>query len=327
MKLLATLVLSISVITLAHAEQLVLVGDAGDTTATFMARVVEESAKDLQSTVIFLGDNIYPAGLPDQEHPEYKAAQKRLLLQAKPFIDQTAKVFFVAGNHDWDNTGEHGLERLQNQEWLLGRTLGFGTLRPKAGCPGPEVLVNTKNFFVLAIDSMWFLHPHKKLTGAQCEAGSVAEFEQRLATLLRTKQSTAQSVLVFHHPFVSHGKHGIGDKCPNGNGCAVYQEFIATVGRGIAASGSTVDICAAGHEHTIEIIPGVAGCKMQIVSGAGSYPRPVEGELEHGFGVGNVFGFVVASRSETQPKTQLRVVQIEPTQPVIEKSLEQWLAK
>ena len=68
---------------------------------------------DKHSTAIFLGDNIYPAGLPDPKDSTqaYREAKNHLDAQIKTLEDFKGRSLFIPGNHDWYTEGLIGLER------------------------------------------------------------------------------------------------------------------------------------------------------------------------------------------------------------------------
>jgi len=80
-----------------------LIGDAGkDTLPGPALTMLEEELKLHQnSSVIFLGDNIYPAGLEGKEGNKKKhLSEMKLLSQLERTRDFTGHVFWVPGNHD-----------------------------------------------------------------------------------------------------------------------------------------------------------------------------------------------------------------------------------
>lgn len=68
-----------------------------------------------KTTIVFLGDNIYPAGLPDGERDEKKYKEARLKLDAQIRVLRALEKgggevegIFIPGNHDWAHWGEEG---------------------------------------------------------------------------------------------------------------------------------------------------------------------------------------------------------------------------
>src|SRR5690606_37456176 len=75
----------------------------------FEQRITEENKN---ATLIFLGDNIYPSGMPtDLESNERKIAEQKLTLQLEIAKKFNGKTVFIPGNHDWYN----GIEGLEEQ--------------------------------------------------------------------------------------------------------------------------------------------------------------------------------------------------------------------
>ena len=77
------------------------------------------NAAGKNSTVVFLGDNLYPAGLPDSAHADRLNAEKRLLRTLETVADFKGEVVFLPGNRDWNNSAWGGLAALRRQECRL----------------------------------------------------------------------------------------------------------------------------------------------------------------------------------------------------------------
>ena len=103
-----------------------LVGDAGEPYVkdNAIARVLTEriSAVAGKSTVLFLGDNVYPAGLPTHDAKssrKYELALLSLRTQVGFIQDPDARGIFIPGNHDWAHWGKEGFEYILNQQaWI-----------------------------------------------------------------------------------------------------------------------------------------------------------------------------------------------------------------
>ncbi len=93
-----------------------------------------------RTSVIFVGDNIYPNGLPDTNEKGRRDAEERLLAQLK-VSESGAPVSFVAGNHDWKGGKRGGLAAVQRQSAYIDEHRGSGdvAMKPPGGCPGPVV--------------------------------------------------------------------------------------------------------------------------------------------------------------------------------------------
>jgi len=205
--------------------RVLLVGDAGelepDNPALELLTELAAGAED-RSVALFLGDNIYPRGLPgpgeDDASDERSTAEQILQLQVEAARQAGIPAVFVAGNHDWDKSGPRGLERLQAQEaFLAGVTTADAVLRPAAGCPGPVVMDLGQQARLIAVDSEWLLRAnHPKL--ADCSWGAPLaprplpspDAEGFYAALAEAVQSAGERrvLLVTHHPLKTRGSHG-----------------------------------------------------------------------------------------------------------------------
>lgn len=96
-----------------------LIGDAGNASisSSIQALYVLEAALKKSSrntTVLFLGDNIYPNGLPKKEDPERELAEHRLQVQINSVKNFKGNTIFIPGNHDWYSNGVKGVKGSRN---------------------------------------------------------------------------------------------------------------------------------------------------------------------------------------------------------------------
>jgi hypothetical protein len=160
--------------------------------------------------VVFLGDNLYPAGLPAPGHPKLAEMERRLDEQVDAVRDTGARVLFIPGNHDWDRGGPDGWEAVRRQERRVEARGGEGvSYLPNDGCPGPEVLDAGDRLRLVALDTQWWLHSHARPEHptSSCPADS----EEEVTAALRSALDAAggrEVVVVAHHPLVSGGPHG-----------------------------------------------------------------------------------------------------------------------
>jgi hypothetical protein len=145
--------------------RLILIGDAGEP-AKAPAEPVLNSLRERaallkdRTTIVFLGDNIYPDGLPAQDDPKRSEMQRKLDAQIEAVKKSGADGIFVPGNHDWNSQGEGGQAVLKNQEVYVVEKLGEGAFQPKAGCPGP-VTVDFAGVRLIVIDTQWWQHNNR----------------------------------------------------------------------------------------------------------------------------------------------------------------------
>src|SRR6266487_2126227 len=100
-------------------SRFIIIGDAGrlrdGKNAVVEAVTKYISASDSNTTVLFLGDNIYPKGFPDEEDKTYSSGAAVLETLQTPFKNYQAKVYVVPGNHDWQKGGSDGWQNIKRQ--------------------------------------------------------------------------------------------------------------------------------------------------------------------------------------------------------------------
>ena len=108
---------------------LLLVGDAGWAAPDdpVLARVAAHASQRPDRTVVvFLGDNVYPDGMPVVGAEDRQRAEDILLAQLQVGRGG-AQTIFVPGNHDWDDSGVGGGTRYS-------RRAGFWTPTGRCSC-------------------------------------------------------------------------------------------------------------------------------------------------------------------------------------------------
>lgn len=300
-----------------------LIGDAGDADTTnasnalnaFKAFIQDNNTKN--DIVLFLGDNIYPAGMSSKNET---AGQAKIDAQINTVKNFKGRTIFIPGNHDWYADGLTGLKNQANYvETALSDSKSF---QPSKGCPIEKIDV-TDNIVLLVIDTQWYLTDwdNNPTINDNCNIKSRKEFFIEVEGEL--KKNNEKTILVaMHHPAYTNGVHGgyfnlgkhifpfeakiplpvlgslaaqirtQGGVSPQDRYNVRYNELMTRLIT--MAKGNDRLIFASGHEHTLQYID-QDGVK-QIVSGAGSKSNPValgkEGKFAYGkqgFAVLNVF--------------------------------------
>ncbi|MEZ4965742.1 MAG: metallophosphoesterase [Saprospiraceae bacterium] len=209
---------------LKRTHTMYLVGDAGYLPEKGVNPVLVHLKKELAqekkaASVLFLGDNIYPHGMPRKSEPEArKEAEQRIEAQMDAVADFKGEVIFIAGNHDWANglsgrrreeryveeylNKKHGVDDEDDKKWK-------NYFLPDDGCSGPEVVEISKDLVVIAIDSEWWLTDWNREPDINdgCEIKSRTHFLFAMENILR-KYRNRNVVLAMHHPPHTYGPHG-----------------------------------------------------------------------------------------------------------------------
>lgn len=194
-------------------HRIVFVGDAGAPSATreepalrCLASAVKSSA--VPSTVVFLGDNVYPVGIPEERDPGYAESLRRLNVQIEAALaGSPASVVFIPGNHDWGVEAEDGALRMARQESIAAAANPRVSVLPPGQCPGPAVMRLADSLWLVVLDSEWWIFPHHKPSGGECtphasEGAVLAALDSVMRTL------PGKKIVAAHHPLLTFGPHG-----------------------------------------------------------------------------------------------------------------------
>ena len=161
------------------------------------------------STVVFLGDNIYPVGMPEKGVDERAEAEKRISAQLKILDGYKGKVVFIPGNHDWEQGAVNGSDQNKRQEAFVNEYLGRKAYFPSNSCAGPEVIEIADDMIMVVFDSQWWLHKNFKSRGEldNCAVSTRSELIQELRTIVNNNLDK-KILVAAHHPLYSNGNHG-----------------------------------------------------------------------------------------------------------------------
>lgn len=280
-----------------------LIGDAGAPKPgdPVLAALTQQVAlAPSRTVVVFLGDNIYPRGMPEPGNATRADAERRIDAQVEA-AHAARQVIFVPGNHDWDRFGVLGLPAIRRQGSYLAAG-GKATLLPSDGCPGPVMLDLSPHLRLLAIDSQWWLQGESRTDSlTACEPGTPGA----VVAAIRADLATADGrvvVVAAHHALASSGEHSgrftfmdhvfplrnlhrwmwlplpvVGSLyplmrsrgiSPQDLSSSTYQAFVAALDSAFTPDPPLV--YAAGHEHALEVHVGPSA-SYALVSGAGAW--------------------------------------------------------
>lgn len=276
-----------------------LVGDAGLSPMNGMSQgltafnkyIADKETKD--DFTLYLGDNIYPAGLPIKEMKYRGEAENMLNAQINAVKNFKGQTIFLPGNHEWYAGGVTGV-RLEEE--YIEEFLGEDSFFPENGCPLESIDVSD-SIQLIVIDTQWYLenwdfHP-------TINDGCEIKTRERLMLELEGEIKKAQGktvVFAMHHPMYTNGVHGgqfalkkhlypVQKNIPvpifsslltqvrTQGGVSIqdrynelYNDLMNRLETLATESGNIVFV--SGHEHTLQYID--TGTIKQIVSGSGS---------------------------------------------------------
>jgi hypothetical protein len=281
-------------------ETVFLIGDAGEPDPRLPALAldslaVQAAAVGSRGTIVFLGDNVYPAGTADSVAVNYQDALRRLDAQIRT-VPSGGTGIFLPGNHDWSDDGQGGLFGagtaadglfvVRRQATVIPqrpRNPGATVMMlPRGGCPGP-VVVDKERVRLVLLDSQWWLHNYIVRDAVSddpergCSTHTIAAVTQAIRDSLRTTRPGQQVVVAAHHPLMTGGPHG--GYC---GALALFRRLANTsqdlFGKAYTMMRDSVNaamatrpplVYAAGHDHSLQVIRGRSS-SYALVSGAGS---------------------------------------------------------
>lgn len=192
--------------------KIVLIGDAGalvNGKATVLDAIKNQFKLDEKTTVLFLGDNLYSYGLPDETYQRYNEIKAALDSQINLIKGTKAKAIMIPGNHDWANGAPEGFENVTRQQKYVDKFSNQNfEFYPKDGCPGPINVKISKDVVLVIMDSQWWLHTQDKPgVESDCNQKTEEEVLEELKDVLN-KNYNKLVVIAMHHPFKSNGPHG-----------------------------------------------------------------------------------------------------------------------
>ncbi len=285
-------------------NRIILVGDAGSLKngrSPVIDAIKKQYALDKKTTVIFLGDNLYDYGLPNEYYDDYLVQKEALDSQILIANGKDAKVYMIPGNHDWSNGNAFGQETVIRQQLYVDfASLGNVKFYPEGGCPGPVEVPLGENVVLVIFDSQWWLHQYAK-PGVESDCPEKTN-EQVIAQLEDIVNKNYKKLLIFacHHPFKSNGVHGgyftwkehifpftamnknayiplpvLGSAYPIARSVfgtpqdikhPLYQSMISQINKVLNNHPHVIRVH--GHEHNLQLIQN--DTLIQIISGAGS---------------------------------------------------------
>jgi hypothetical protein len=265
---------------------LFLIGDAGEAnprghegaldSLTTPAAVAPE-----RTLIVFLGDNVYPFGVPRAGAAEWADSRRRLTTEVMA-VPPGARAIFVPGNEDWSNEGPFGLYAIRLQEQMLASLVAGRDIRmlPGNGCPGP-VPVDVGRLRLITLDTQWWLHTYIVRDSASNCPVEMQAVTRAIREQLRPTADNQVAVVVAHHPLMTGGEHGgyCGIAGPFRRFAGRTQDIISGANRTMRDSLESAFqdhaplVYASGHDHSLQVLRGGRRVKYMLVSGAGSYAK------------------------------------------------------
>jgi len=278
------------------AHQFFLLGDAGnglveDTINHNNSLISQLNKASKNSTLLFLGDNIYPKGMPDKSDANRTDAAEKLQNQIDLAGSFKGKTIFIPGNHDWYNKGVKGLQKEQE---FIEKQLGKESFLPRKGCAIETVKISDAVVLII-VDSEWYITnwDHQPTINDDCNLKTRAAFLEEFRSEIKKHRGKTTLVAV-HHPMFTNGSHGgqysfqshlqplpvlgsLKNLLRSTTGISntdIQNKFYNELQKNLVAAAQQNDkvVFVSGHDHNLQYI--IEDYIPQIISGSGSKLTP-----------------------------------------------------
>ena len=159
-----------------------------------------------EKLVVFLGDNIYPTGMPEADDPDRAEAERHIDDQIQVVLEGGARGVFIPGNHDWQKGGTDGWWRVHRQAEYVDRFGPGVEVLPRNGCPGPVARDVGSRLRLIMMDTQWYLHGGPK-PGAwsPCRVRSPDVLGDSLRAAV-ARAGDREVIIAAHHPCGAMGR-------------------------------------------------------------------------------------------------------------------------
>ncbi|SHL59388.1 metallophosphoesterase [Hymenobacter psychrotolerans] len=172
-----------------------------------------------KSTTIYLGDNIYEYGMPEEGAYDRKESERRIVDQLNVLRNYAGEKYMIPGNHDWKQGRKGAVDQVNRQQRFVENFMSNDSAAfsytgdffiPRDACPGPFEVRLQDNVVMIAINSQWFLQgegerPYGSNSG--CGVANETDFFTQLEDII-SQNKDKNIMVVAHHPILSDGIHG-----------------------------------------------------------------------------------------------------------------------
>lgn len=290
--------------------RVLLIGDAGEPqhSKPVLERLQQWAALAPDRTVIvFLGDNIYPSGMPVGNHPNRPDAERRIMAQIEAVRNSGARGVFIPGNHDWTRAGgTTGRAAIQRQADFVNAQLSSqSSFLPPNGCADPAVVDGAGVRLIILDTHIWYEDEPQEIF-ADCQYPTPEAVTDALTEIIDQTPLHLEVIVAGHHPLISYGPRGghffwkdhlfpltglsswlwiplpgIGSLYPlarstllkdrNDGGSVYHRKMTKQLTSAFAAKKPL--IYASGHDHALQVLEGGNAAEYLVISGAGSQKK------------------------------------------------------
>ncbi|WP_426493391.1 metallophosphoesterase [Hymenobacter sp. 102] len=195
----------------------VLESEGGEPSLNYLRKQI--LAAGAKSTTVYLGDNIYEYGMPEEKAYDRKVSEQRIVDQLKVLRDYQGEKYMIPGNHDWKQGQRGAVDQVNREQFFVENYLQSDSAAfpytgdfflPRDACPGPVEIRLQDDLVLIAINSQWFLQtsgerPYGANSG--CGVANETDFFTQVEDIIQ-RNAGKNIMVVAHHPLFSDGIHG-----------------------------------------------------------------------------------------------------------------------
>lgn len=139
---------------------------------------------------MFLGDNIYPYGLPKMGHQSRKISEDIIEAQISAATKHNGTTYFIPGNHDWNKHRSGSREAILRQaNFIENHPISKKAevrFFPKNACGDPEVIKIDKDLVMMFLDTQWWLQDWsgEKNMNVGCKVSSKGDLLKKVEEIM-----------------------------------------------------------------------------------------------------------------------------------------------
>jgi hypothetical protein len=173
--------------------------DGNDPVLALLNTVIMQENKGV---IVFLGDLIYPKGMPEKGHADRAHAEQIMQVQLEAVRNYQGKLFILSGNHDWKKGSAGGWKYARRLEQFIHEALGRDQVcMPVSAGPGPELVEPYPGVYMIFLNTQWWMQPGE----IKDQRGKI--FFKELKDML-SGLPPEKTIICGHHPVRSHSLHG-----------------------------------------------------------------------------------------------------------------------
>jgi len=230
---------------------------------------------------IFLGDNVYPAGI-DPTGTTGGRKTEAIFRKVTDLYKGVGPLYFVLGNHDWGPTGlppyfvSPSTERARRELALIAGQPEIGSPEVRGRSHFYDFSAGPAHLFVWDTNYLVQQCQPEGAEDVRCEGGAAADrgFYDVFSEIGKVGSGPPMwRIVAGHHPYLSNGEHGNAGSFRDG-GLPLYsgEGFRRLFKRHVEGQ---ADLYLSGHDHNLQAFHGgdLRGTAI-VVSGAGSKANP-----------------------------------------------------